>query len=102
VCNTQVKLHLYTHLRDAKERHGSAGMSAGAIAQVLQLNASPGFRGVADWLDVLTSLDVLGRLGAGPSALYCNTPDADQFLARQSPHYMGGHAILYHDRWTSH
>lgn len=30
--------------------------------------------------------------------LYSNSPEADTYLTLQSPDYMGGHAVLYHDR----
>lgn len=33
---------------------------------------------------------------SGPT--YRNSPDADKYLAMQSPDYMGGHTVLYHDR----
>jgi hypothetical protein len=36
--------------------------------------------------------------GDGPDALYSSSSDADKYLAQQSPEYMGGHAILCHDR----
>lgn len=35
---------------------------------------------------------------AAAPALYSNTAEADIYLAKQSPDYMGGHAMLYHDR----
>lgn len=36
--------------------------------------------------------------GVGADATYSNSTAADTYLARQSPDYMGGHAIVYHDR----
>lgn len=39
------------------------GLTALKIAEQLRLNTAPGFRGVADWLDLLTSLDTLQRTG---------------------------------------
>lgn len=36
--------------------------------------------------------------GDGADARYANSADAGRYLARQSPDYMGGHAILYNDR----
>lgn len=37
-------------------------------------------------------------LGVGEGACYSNSADADEHLSKQSEAYMGGHAILYHDR----
>lgn len=42
---------------------GKPGLTAAEIAQVLQLNTQPGFRGVLDWLDVLVTLGTLQRAG---------------------------------------
>jgi hypothetical protein len=36
--------------------------------------------------------------GVGEDACYSNSADADMYLSKQSEAYMGGHAILYHDR----
>ncbi|KAF6250908.1 O-methyltransferase-domain-containing protein [Scenedesmus sp. NREL 46B-D3] len=93
-----VKLGLYTLLRDAKEKEGLPGLSSQQVAQRLGLQRSAGFRGVTDWLDVLASLHNLRRGGSGADALYSNSADAEQYLSSQSPDYMGGHAVLYHDR----
>lgn len=38
------------------------------------------------------------QAGDGPAALYSNSTEADSFLAKQSTEYIGGHAVLYHDR----
>ena len=55
---------------------GRPGLTATYIAQLLQLNSQPGFRGVTDWLDLLASqpLGTLQRSGAhssGPKASGC-------------------------------
>jgi hypothetical protein len=42
---------------------GLPGLTAQQVASRLGLQASPGFRGVTDWLDVLVSLDNLLRSG---------------------------------------
>ncbi|MGW0520092.1 methyltransferase [Crossiella sp. NPDC003009] len=43
-------------------------------------------RGVRDWLNVLVSLGLLNRAGAG----YGNSPAAEQYLVRGKPTYVGG------------
>jgi precorrin-6B methylase 2 len=47
-------------------------------------------RSSRDFLDALVSLGMLNREGAGPSARYSNTRDADFFLDRAKPSYAGG------------
>jgi hypothetical protein len=47
-------------------------------------------RGVFDFLDALVSMKFLDRHGAGPQALYFNTPAGLQYLDRASPRYVGG------------
>eukprot|EP00878_Enallax_costatus_P024191 GHUV01025794.1.p1 GENE.GHUV01025794.1~~GHUV01025794.1.p1 ORF type:complete len:175 (+),score=21.89 GHUV01025794.1:352-876(+) len=117
-----VKLDLYTLLRSSREKEGVEGLTAADVAARLGLKADASFRGVTDWLDLLVSLGLLDRKGgsnpntvtdstadseddkdAAPTAssspaLYSNTTEADTYLAKQSPDYMGGHAVLYHDR----
>ncbi|WIA41050.1 hypothetical protein OEZ86_004686 [Tetradesmus obliquus] len=93
-----VKLGLYTLLQNAKDTEGLPGLSSQQVAQRLGLQTAPGFRGVSDWLDVLVSLDNLLRSGKGPDAVYSNSADAQRYLCKQRPEYMGGHALLYHDR----
>ncbi|KAF8062721.1 hypothetical protein HT031_004051 [Scenedesmus sp. PABB004] len=107
-----VKVGLFTLLRAADEgadEDGAApGLTAAEIAARLGLRTAPGFRGVVDWLDVLTALDTLRRSGEGAGARYANSPEAHAYLADQSADYMGGHAVLYHDRtfpqllWLEH
>eukprot|EP00775_Hariotina_reticulata_P009279 gene9279-9444_t len=92
------KLDLYTVLRDVRDKEGLAGLNSQQIADRLGLMAEPGFRGVTDWLDLLTSISTLERTGTGIDAVYSNTPDADKYLSKQSPDYMAGHAIINHDR----
>lgn len=46
----------------------------------------------------LTRRCVPHAAGDGADARYANSADAGRYLAKQSPDYMGGHAILYNDR----
>lgn len=71
-----VELGLFTELA------GNA-MTAEAIAERLSLHP----RSVRDFLDALVSLHVLERDAQG---LYSNTPEANAFLDRAKPSYMGG------------
>jgi hypothetical protein len=48
------------------------------------------------WL--LQSTSCVVNAGEGADAVYSNSSDAEQYLCKQSPGYMGGHAVLYHDR----
>jgi hypothetical protein len=47
-------------------------------------------RATYDFLDALVSLGFLEREGGGEAGKYRNTPEAAQFLDRNSPHYVGG------------
>src|SRR5712691_10403733 len=58
-------------------------MPAEAVGE--RLNLHP--RGVCDFLDALVSLRMLERDAEG---LYANTPEADMFLDRAKPSYIGG------------
>jgi hypothetical protein len=58
-------------------------MTAEAIGKRLSLHP----RGLRDFLDALVSLRVLERDAQG---YYANTPDADMFLDRSKPSYIGG------------
>ena len=71
-----VGLGLFTELA------GSA-MTAEAVCE--RLNLHP--RSVRDFLDALVSLRMLDRDAGG---LYSNTPEADMFLDRAKPSYIGG------------
>jgi O-methyltransferase domain/Dimerisation domain len=71
-----VELRLFTEL-------AKGPMSAEAIRERLRLHP----RAVRDFLDALVSLKLLERDAAG---LYGNTPEADTFLDRAKPTYIGG------------
>jgi O-methyltransferase domain/Dimerisation domain len=71
-----VELGLFTAL-------AQGSMPAETIGE--RLNLHP--RGVRDFLDALVSLGILERSGEG---LYGNTPEANMFLDRAKPAYIGG------------
>jgi hypothetical protein len=82
-----VELGLFTEL-------ARGPMTAEAIGERLDLHA----RSLRDFLDALVSLRLLERDAEG---VYRNAPDADMFLDRAKPSYMGGmlemaNARLYH------
>jgi hypothetical protein len=74
-----VELGLFTELASGPRRGGE-------IESALQLHP----RGTFDFLDALVALGLLARDGNGASALYRNTPEAQRFLVRGSPTYVGG------------
>jgi precorrin-6B methylase 2 len=76
---TAANLGLFTILSDG-------GLSGKEIADKLGLNG----RGLYDFLDTLVALGFLTRKGIKDSAVYGNSPEADLFLDRNKPTYMGG------------
>jgi hypothetical protein len=76
---TAVEFGVFTNL--------SSGSMTGS-----ELGAATGIhpRGVKDLFDTLVALKFLDRDGTGPTARYRNTPAAAQFLAKDSPQYIGG------------
>ena len=55
-------------------------------------------RPAMDWLDMLVSVDLLGREGDGASARYHNTDATAAFLDRNKPGYLGGFFELWDQR----
>ena len=43
-----------------------------------------------DFFDTLVAIGFLNREGSGPTARYCNAPEADLFLDQNKPSYSGG------------
>lgn len=74
-----VELGVFTLL--AKAPQDAAGLSA-------TLGLHP--RGAVDFLDTLVALQVLEREDGQTGHLYGNTPDAELFLDKAKPSYMGG------------
>lgn len=54
------------------------------------LNLKTTIRHVLDWLDVLTILSFLNREGVFTEAVYSNSNDAEVFLDKNKPSYIGG------------
>jgi hypothetical protein len=55
-------------------------------------------RGIADFFDGLVAMKFLERDGAGPSAVYVNTPEGRMYLDRASPRYLGGILVMLNAR----
>ncbi|MEK6283913.1 MAG: methyltransferase [Acidobacteriota bacterium] len=79
-----VELGLFTEL-------AKGPMPAEAVGERLKLH----LRGLRDFLDALVSLRMLERDSAG---LYANTPEADMFLDRTKPSYIGGMIEMANER----
>lgn len=77
-----VHLKLFTLLADGKK------MNAEGIKKALHLKTIT--RHVSDWLDVLTILGFLSRQGLFMEAIYTNNTDAEVFLDKNKPGYIGG------------
>lgn len=61
-------------------------LSAETIRKTLGLHP----RSYLDFLDALVALGFLARKGMGADAVYANAPDANFFLDRNKPSYLGG------------
>ncbi len=77
-----VHLKLFTLLAGGKRMNGEA------IKNALHLKTIT--RHVLDWLDVLTRLGFLNREGLFTEAVYTNNTNAEVFLDKNKPGYMGG------------
>jgi hypothetical protein len=77
-----VHLKLFTVLGGGKKMNGEA------IKNALRLKTIT--RHVLDWLDVLTMLGFLTREGLFTEAVYTNRTDAEAFLDKNKPGYIGG------------
>ncbi len=87
---TAVNFELFTYL--AKQ----SSMSAAEIKSLLNLNCTD--RHFFDFLDCLTSLGFLQREGLLETARYSNTLDADTFLDKAKPPYIGGILEMQNNR----
>ena len=76
---TAVNLGLFTLL-------AKGGQSGEEIRKSLGLHK----RSLYDFLDTLVALGFLGRTGLKETAVYSNAPDADLFLDKGKPSYIGG------------
>jgi hypothetical protein len=87
---TAVHFQLFTFLAERVK------MSGPQIKQMLNLNCTD--RNVYDFLDALTVLGFLDREGLLESAQYSNHPDADFFLDKSKPSYIGGLLEMLNNR----
>jgi precorrin-6B methylase 2 len=85
-----VQFRLFTLLAGGKKLSGQE------IKSSLQLNAA--LRHVLDWLDVLVILGFLQREGVWEEAVYANSSEAELFLDKNKPGYMGGILQLANNR----
>lgn len=77
-----VQIQLFTLLAGGKKLSGEE------IKNTLQLRST--LRHILDWLDVLTILGFLQRQGTWTDAVYSNSEEAEMFLDKHKPSYMGG------------
>jgi 2-polyprenyl-3-methyl-5-hydroxy-6-metoxy-1,4-benzoquinol methylase len=87
---TAVKFELFTILAANKSMSGSE------IKKALSFNCSD--RHTYDFLDVLTGINLLQRQGILDTARYSNSLDADIFLDKKKPSYIGGILEMANDR----
>lgn len=85
-----VKFELFTII----SKNGN--MSGKEIKTALNFHCTD--RHLYDFLDVLTSFGFLNREGILKSARYSNGPDADVFLDKNKPSYIGGILEMMNDR----
>ncbi|ESU21212.1 putative O-methyltransferase [Flavobacterium enshiense DK69] len=85
-----VKFQIFTTLAERKS------MSAGEIKSLLGFKCSD--RNVCDFLDALTAFGFLNREGILETAKYSNNADADFFLDRNKPSYIGGLLEMLNNR----
>lgn len=76
---TAVNMDLFTNLARGEK-------SGQQIQEILGLHS----RSLYDFLDTLVALQFLQRKGLKETALYSNAPDADLFLDKNKPTYIGG------------
>ncbi|MEM8731451.1 MAG: methyltransferase [Pseudomonadota bacterium] len=82
-----VAMGLYTRLAERPMRLDDITQAYGLMSRPAQ-----------DMLDLLVSVDLLGRDGDGPEALYRNTPETAVFLDKTRPEYIGGIIELWDKR----
>lgn len=85
-----VKFQIFTTLAERKS------MSASEIKSLLGFKCSD--RNVCDFLDALTAFGFLNREGILETAKYSNSADADFFLDRNKPSYIGGLLEMLNNR----
>jgi hypothetical protein len=91
---TAVKLKIFTMLSNGKKMSGEEIKSS--------LNLQTTTRHVLDWLDVLTALGFLKREGVFTDAVYTNNSEAEIFLDKNKPSYIGGILEMANNRLYNH
>jgi precorrin-6B methylase 2 len=84
---TAVNMGLFTHLATGE-------LTGQAIKEKLGLHD----RGLYDFLDTLVALGFLKRTGIKETAVYSNAEDADLFLDKNKPSYVGGMLEMANNR----
>lgn len=84
---TAVNMGLFTHL-------AKSDLTGQAIKEQLGLHN----RGLYDFLDTLVALGFLQRTGLKETAIYSNAEDADLFLDKNKPSYVGGMLEMANNR----
>ena len=84
---TAVNMGLFTYL-------SSGELSGQDIKEKLKLHK----RGLYDFLDALVALGFLKRTGLKETAMYANSDDADLFLDKNKPSYVGGMLEMSNNR----
>lgn len=84
---TAVNMGLFTLL-------GKARLAVNEIKSKLELHE----RGLFDFLDTLVALGFLTREGLKETSVYSNAPDADLFLDKNKPTYVGGMLEMANNR----
>lgn len=83
---TAIRLGLFTELADGP-------LFVSEIRQKLRLQSHSSL----DFLDILVTWGIIERHGKGFTAIYCNSPEADTFLNRRKPDYLGNLLEMVHD-----
>ncbi len=87
---TAIRLGLFTELADGP-------LFVSEIRQKLGLQSHSSL----DFLDTLVNWGIIERHGKGFTAIYCNSPEADTFLNRSKPDYLGNVLEMVNDEKAS-
>ncbi len=87
---TAVRLGLFTEL-------AAGPLFVSEIRQKLGLQSDSSL----DFLDTLVTWGIIERHGKGFTAIYCNSPEADTFLNRRKPDYLGDLLEMVNDEKSS-
>ncbi|WP_342087673.1 methyltransferase family protein [Dyadobacter sp. OTU695] len=87
---TAVRLGFFTEL-------GAGPLFVSEIRQKLGLQSDSSL----DFLDTLVTWGIIERHGKGFTAIYCNSPEADTFLNRRKPDYLGDLLEMVNDEQLS-